>query len=76
MCIQYRVIALSILASPDSVCRPKLLTFTKDSTSECRSIKYKAGKPRFTCGFHVIENFADGSWRYQVVSGNRTTAAG
>lgn len=76
MCIQYRVIALSILASPDSVYRSKLLTFSKDIISECRSIKYKPGKPRFTCGFHVIENFADGSWRYQVVSGNCMTAAG
>lgn len=64
MCKQHRVIGLlSILAGfcPDSVCRPKLLTFTKDSTSECRSIKYKPSKSKFTCGFHVIENFADGS---------------
>lgn len=68
MCIQCRVIELSILAGfcSGSMCHPKLLTL---------SIKYKPGKPRFTCGFHVIENFVDGSWSYRVVSGNCMMAA-
>lgn len=30
---------------------------------------------RFTCGFRRIENFTDGLWHYQVVSGKRTTPA-